>query len=107
MTQGGGTTNGFLTALFKDALGRAPDSMGQTGFTAALQSGASTMQVGAVVFASSEFLADQVQGFFQSFLHRAADSAGLTGFVPALQQGATAQQVIAVIVASGEYFAKL
>jgi hypothetical protein len=107
MTQGGGTNNGFLTALFQDALGRAPDSTGQTGFTTALQNGASTAQVGGVIFASREFLTDQVQGFFQSFLHRAADSGGLNGFVPALQQGATDQQVIAVILASNEYFSKL
>jgi uncharacterized protein (TIGR03118 family) len=107
MSQGGGTTNGFLAALYQDALGRAPDTMGQSGFAAALHNGASTTQVAAVVFGSGEFLTDQVQGFFQSFLHRAADSAGLSGFVPALQQGATDQQVIAVIVASGEYFAKL
>ncbi len=107
MTQGGGTDGGFLTALYQDALQRAPDNAGQMGFTAALQSGATREQVAAVVFGSTEFKTILVKGFFQSFLNRAADSNGLAGFVPALQQGATDQEVIAVILSSQEFFSKL
>src|SRR5207237_4313305 len=72
--QGGGTKAGFLTALYHDALGRAPDATGQAGFTAALNSGATTQQVAAVLFASNEFRTDLVSGFYQSFLRRAADA---------------------------------
>jgi uncharacterized protein (TIGR03118 family) len=106
-TQGGGTKAGFLTALYHDALGRAPDATGETGFMAALNSGATTAQVAAVLFASNEFRTDLVSGFYQSFLHRAADANGLQFFVQALQQGATDQDVIAVIVGSNEYFSRL
>ena len=106
-TRGGGTVNGFLTALYHDALGRTPDATGQAGFSAALQAGATTGQVAAIVFGSGEFLKDDVQGFYQTFLHRSADNGGLSFFVNALQQGATDQQVIAVIVGSDEYFNRL
>ena len=105
--QGGGTNAGFLTALYKDALGRAPDANGEAGFMAALNSGVTTGQVAGVVFNSNEFRTDLVNGFYQSFLHRAADANGLAFFVQALQQGATDQDVIATIVGSDEYFSRL
>jgi hypothetical protein len=106
MAQGGGTDGGFLTALYQDALQRIPDNAGQTGFSAALQNGATPEQVAAVVFGSTEFKKLLVKGFYESFLNRPADSNGLAGFVPALQQGATDQQVIAVILGSAEFFSK-
>jgi uncharacterized protein (TIGR03118 family) len=100
----GSTNTGFLDAIYKDALNRAPDSGGQAGFTTALQTGATREQVAAVVFTSDEFRADTVGGFYQTFLHRAADTNGLNSFVSALKTGATDEQVIAVIVGSPEYF---
>jgi hypothetical protein len=105
--QGGGTDAGFLTALYQDALGRAPDATGETQFLAALKSGVTTGQVAGVVFGSVEFQTDLVGGFYESFLHRAADANGLAFFVQQMRQGATDQDVIAAIVGSNEYFSDL
>jgi uncharacterized protein (TIGR03118 family) len=105
--RGGGTTNGFLTALYQDALGRGVDANGMAAFTAAMQAGATPGQVAAVIFASPEFIADSIRADYQNFLHRNADNGGLAFFTQALQQGARDEQVIALIVAADEYFARL
>src|SRR5207249_2087193 len=105
--RGGGTNDGFLDALYKDALNRAVDFMGRAPFDQALAKGISPAQVAALVFASTEFHQDLVQSLFERFLHRPADPLGLNAFVAALDQGVTDTQVIAAIVGSGEYFQRL
>jgi uncharacterized protein (TIGR03118 family) len=105
--RGGGTNNGFLAALYQDALGRAIDAGGQAAFGTALANGATPGQIAAIVIGSQEGLQNAVQGFYGSLLHRAADNAGLNAFVNALQHGATDQQVMAALASSDEYFANL
>jgi uncharacterized protein (TIGR03118 family) len=105
--RGGGTSNGFVAALYHDALNRAADPGGQAGVRMALANGASTGQVAALLFGSQEFQQDLVQGFYATLLGRAADNAGLNGFVAALQQGATDQQIVASLAGSDEFFANL
>jgi uncharacterized protein (TIGR03118 family) len=106
-SRGGGTNNGFLKALYQDALNRAIDPTGQSTFGMALGNGATTGQVAAAVFASTEFLQDTVQGFYSNLLHRTADTFGLNSFLNAMQGGATDQQVIAAIAGSDEFFANV
>ncbi len=105
--RGGGTTDGFLAAIYQDGLNRAVDANGKAAFTGALQSGATRGQVAAVLFTSDEFKADKVQSLYQDTLRRAADNAGLAFFVNALKQGARDEDVIAVMMASDEFFSKL
>jgi hypothetical protein len=103
-SRGGGTNDGFLAALYQDALGRAPDTTGQAVFEQALASGVSQSQVAVAVFYSPEFLGDVVQSRYQQFLGRSADAAGLNYWVSALENGMTDEQVIAGFVGSQEYF---
>jgi hypothetical protein len=103
-TRGGNTDDGFLNALYQDALNRPVDSTGRKAWDAALTSGASTAQVAAAIFASNEYRQDLVQSYYLRFLHRAADKGGLGTFVNALNQGARDQDVIAAIIGSPEYF---
>jgi hypothetical protein len=103
-TRAGGTNNGFLDAVYQDALHRAVDPSGRAAFAAALASGTSRGDVATAIFSSQEYRQDLVQGFYQHFLHRAADSGGLDFFVGALAAGASDEQVIAMIVSSDEYF---
>jgi hypothetical protein len=124
-TQGGGTNDGFLAALYQDALGRAIDPSGQATFAQFLANGASRTQIAAFLLRSTEYLQDVVQTFYQTFLHRAADTAGLNADVSALQNppplsrqplvtsdastlgtGITNEIIIAGIVGSQEYFAR-
>jgi PKD repeat protein len=105
--RGGGTTGGFLNALFQDALGRPVDPSGQSIFSSAMANGATASQVSAAIFASDEFRQDLIQADFVKFLHRPVDPLGLTAFLSALRSGATDQSVAALIVGSGEYFSNV
>jgi uncharacterized delta-60 repeat protein len=122
--RGGGTNDGFLSALYQDALGRAIDPAGQAGFSAALANGVTTAQVAAIIFNSPEYQQVLVEGYYQKYLHRSADAAGLAFFTSQFGQTTRTQQpifagdqlgqsgqtrdedIIAQIVGSPEYFAK-
>jgi hypothetical protein len=106
-SRGGGTNDGFLRALYQDALGRSVDPTGQAAWGQALASDVSPVQVAAAVLASPEFLQDLLQGLYQEFLHRSADATGLSSFLAALQQQTPEDQVIAAFIGSQEYFDRL
>src|SRR5207237_331630 len=106
-TRGGGTNDGFLKALYQDALGRAIDSSGQATFGQDLAAGMSRYQVAAAIFNSTEYRQRLVMGYYQTFLRRAADTGGLNTFVGAIQSGVKDEDVIATIVGSPEYFQRL
>jgi uncharacterized protein (TIGR03118 family) len=105
--RGGGTNDGFLTALFQDALNRTVDTTGHDAFAAQLAGGTTTTQVATQVFASTEYRQDLSQSFYQRFLHRAADTPGLNFWVGALQQGQRDEQVVAGVLGSVEFFRPL
>jgi PKD repeat protein len=102
--RGGGTNDGFLDALYQDALARSPDAAGRASWDQAMANGTTRQQVAAAIFGSQEYDQDLVQKFYQTYLHRAADSTGLNGFVNQLQSGSRDEAVILAIVTSGEYF---
>jgi hypothetical protein len=118
----GGTNSGVLTAVYRDALGRAVDSVGQSLGSQALANGTSRTDLAEVVFTSQEGLQDLVQSFYNEFLRRPADSVGLNastaalqariqqqpqGLPPATPAGASVDQLVAVIVGSDEYSGRL
>jgi uncharacterized protein GlcG (DUF336 family) len=102
-TRGGGSNDGFLNALYNDALQRQIDPSGQASFTQMLNAGTSRIQVALIVLGSLEYQQDLVAGYYQQFLHRPADPGGLTAYVNALQGAARDEQVVATILASAEY----
>jgi len=106
-SRGGSTNEGFLSALYQDALGRNLDWVGQTTWGQALASGVSRSQVVAAVFASPEFLQDLVQRYYQQFLRRSPEATGLDAWLFLLEQGMTDAQVIAAFVGSQEYLNRL
>jgi uncharacterized delta-60 repeat protein len=99
--RGGGTNDGFLNALYADALGRAPDANGRAAFDQALASGTSTTQVGFSILTSVEYDTDLVGGYYVRFLRRPADQAGLNNYVNLLQHGSQSSQPIFVGDPSG------
>jgi Domain of unknown function (DUF4214) len=105
-TRGGGTNDGFVTALYQDAFNRAVDASGRSTFDQALANGFTPAQVATIIFSSAEFQRDLVQSAYQRFLHRAADNGGLSSFTAALQHGARDEQISAAMVGSDEYFAR-
>ena len=105
--RGGSTNDGFLSALFQDALGRPIDAGARANFDQQLANGATRSQVAAAIFASTEYRQDLVGGYYLRFLHRPADSGGLANFVAALGNGAKDEDVIASLMGSAEYLARL
>jgi hypothetical protein len=121
--RGGGTNNGFLSALYQDVLNRAIDSSGQATYTQLLANGTNRTQVASMLLGSTEYFTDLVQSYYQRFLHRAADTSGLNSYVtlletvpppvrqPLIGSDPTTtgtqvhdEDVIAMLVGSQEYF---
>jgi uncharacterized membrane protein/transglutaminase-like putative cysteine protease len=102
--QNGGSTDGFLQALYRDGLGRAIDDPGRVAFAQALAAGAGRAQVAAVVFGSAEYRTDLVRDLYRRFLRREAADAEAAAFVAALGQGARDEDVLATVLGSPEYY---
>jgi hypothetical protein len=103
----GGTTSGFLDALYQQGLGRPVDSGGQEVWSTSLANGVTREQVAAAVFSSDEYQQAVVQGAYQHYLHRAADEAGLAFFSVALRKGTPNDAMIASLAGSDEYWNSL
>jgi hypothetical protein len=106
-TRAGGTSTGFLSALFQDALGRNIGPSGALLFGNQLANGASRRDIASAIFGSREYLQDLVQGYFHSILGRSAGPSGLALFTNALASGTGDEAVMADIFGSDEFFAKL
>ena len=102
-----GTNEGYITAVYQDFLGRAPEPAGAAGFAAALGAGTSRADVAAVIVNSEEANQVVVRGLYRRFLRREAEAVGLAGFVSILRRGTREEIVIAAIAGSEEYFARL
>jgi hypothetical protein len=104
--QGGGTNNGFLSALYQDALNRAIDPGGEAGWNNAFAHGASPTQVAGAIITSHEYRQDLVQSYYSNFLGRDADSGGLNSWIAQLNSGTRDETIIAAIMGSPEYFGR-
>ena len=102
--RGGGASDGFLKALFHDALGRPIDSGTLTYFTGLMAKGMSAAEVADAVFSSDEYHRLRVDALFEQFMGRAADTGALGYFAGELDNGATDELVIAQLISSDEYF---
>jgi hypothetical protein len=103
-SHGGGTVNGFLAAIYQDALHRTIDSSGQTSFTQLMESGMSATQVALIMAASTEFHTSEVQNDYQTFLRRSGDASGVASWVGLMNAGMSNTTVTSGIVGSAEYF---
>jgi hypothetical protein len=105
-TRGGGTTTGWFTALYMDALHRAPTQAELNSYTSGnhfLNQMDYDFNVAVSVFSSTEHKQVEVSDFYQHFLHRLPEPAGLTFWVNRLQSGIPIEEVIAEIASSPEY----
>lgn len=105
--RGGGTNEGFLSALYHDVLGRAIDPSGAITFGVALANGMSRTLVAKAVLSSVE--ADQriVETDYMNYLQRQADPLGMEVWVNLLRQGGGSDAVTMAIIASDEYFSRV
>jgi hypothetical protein len=100
----GGANDGFLAALFQDALNRPIDAGAKAVFGQALAAGVNRAQIAAIVFASHEYHADVVDAAYLQMLHRHSDAAGQAFWANLLDAGVTDEQLLAALAASDEYF---
>jgi hypothetical protein len=95
----------FVEALYRDVLGRAPDSVGASGWTNALANGMIRASVASSFLSSSEALSRTVDGFYTSFLFRQADTLGAQGWFTAALNGTPLATIGQQFLASPEYLA--
>ncbi|HLJ95684.1 MAG TPA: Ig-like domain repeat protein [Gemmataceae bacterium] len=99
------TDQSYVTQLYQNLLGRAPDPQGLNTFTTALsQNSMSRAQVAETIATSDEGRTHEIQNLYQTYLARAADPVGLDLSLSFLKAGGPLQQVRAVILGSPEYF---
>jgi hypothetical protein len=102
----GGTSDGFVSALYHDLLGRTGSPSEMQGWIQAEATGVSRTTLATTFIETIEANQFLVQNFYQKYLHRSADQGGLNAFVQARANGLTEEAVIAAMVASDEYFQK-
>jgi hypothetical protein len=101
-TRGGGTDTGWFTALYTDALHRAPTQAELTGYHPSVNA-SPDFATAANVFYGTEHKQVEVNDFYQHFLHRPAEPQGSAYWVNRLQTGTSIEEVIAEIGSSVEY----
>jgi uncharacterized membrane protein len=104
--RGGGTSEGFLKAVFQDTLGRSIDAPALTFFEGLMAKGVSAGQVAAAILSSDEYRDVRVEAIYEQLLDRPAKPSELQTYAAELAQGVRDEQIMAELISSDEYFAK-
>lgn len=97
----------YVTAVYHDVLGRAPDAAGLKYWTGLLDNGVAIGSVAEAIAHSPEYYANfVVKPDFSHLLGRAASDADVTFWTAQMTAGLTDRQLEANLVASDEFFAK-
>jgi hypothetical protein len=99
----GSTAAGWLTGVYRDLLGRTPDSGGFSSWLAAMQHGASLNTVATGFVYSPEEDARLITSAYQKTLGRAPEPGGLQFWVGALQNQVAIEQVYVLVATSKEF----
>ena len=95
----------YVTAVYEDVLGRAPDAGGLAYWTHQLDTGAPISSVAAAIGHSAEYYGNFViKPDYLKLLGRAADATGLQYWTTQMLGGVTDQQLAAGFIASDEFF---
>lgn len=97
-------TTQYVSQVYQDLFGRAPDSVGLTGWTNALKRGTPRAAVANAITASPEYRSQLIAGVYDEMLGRAPDGAGLQGWLDAMIRGLTIQAMEGGFLASEEYY---
>lgn len=106
-TRAGGTDAGWVTALYRDVLGRAATPAEVTTWTGRLTGGMSRPTVADRFLVSTEHLTSVVDGYYVALLGRSIDPVGQRTWVASIQGGARVETIIGRIIASAEYYGKV
>src|SRR5262249_36005328 len=98
---------GFLTALYRDELGRAVDPYGASIWGMALAGGEARSDIAAQVMESLEGEQVKVSNLYREVLSREPDATGGNYWVNALRNGTSDETTIAGVVGSDEFFLQM
>ncbi len=93
----------WITALYADLLGRAPDAGGLAYWVTRRNQGASLDEISNGFLNSEEYCGATVRGLYRTFLQREGEPAGVQGWMTALEQAAPLQQLVTGFCDSVEY----
>jgi autotransporter-associated beta strand protein len=102
-SEGGGTVDGFLTALAEAVLGRKFSSAAQAHYAGQLRRGVSRRQVVSEVLTSPSGVDAQINTLYESILGRPADKRGLAAFATPVRRGRTSR-VVDALLSSDEFY---
>jgi hypothetical protein len=100
----GGSTAGFLTAVYQDVLHRDVDAAGLDFWSRQLAAGLSHQDLALAVLHSQEAALVTVRDSYTQYLRRAADDGGLHYFANNLLQGQPPEQLAVMLIGSTEYY---
>ena len=103
-TQGGGSNEGFLEALYSDVLGRPLDQMGRDFWGPQLASGATDETVADGVLNSDEAHRRLIVAGYQKFMRRPTSTDEVNYWSDRFLHGLTDEQFYARLMASPEYY---
>jgi hypothetical protein len=100
-------TAAYLTGLYADVLGRAPDASGLDSWQTAAQGGLSPAQIADGFLQSQEAERQLVDHCYADYLGRAGEPAGVQAWLSELQSGLLSPaQVAQAFLASNEFFSR-
>jgi hypothetical protein len=95
----------YVTKVYSDLFGRAPDPTGLSTWTNALQTGTPYTAVANSITASREFRSGLINQSYGNYLGRGPDSSGLENWLTAMNQGMQIEQMQAGFITSPEFIA--
>jgi hypothetical protein len=104
-SQGGGTTAGFVTAVYRDVFGRAVDSGGLAYWSDVVDGGEPRGSVAGRLLRTREGRHGVVADLYERFLRRRPRPAETTLWVDWFRRGRTERTITTQVIASNEYFA--
>ena len=107
VSQAGQSNQTFVTTMYKNVTGVAPNADQISILLGELSSGVDRGTVAAQVLRSVAGYDFVVQNYYQQILNRNADGGGLAFFVSTLQQGAHEEDVQQTLLGSDEFFSSL
>jgi len=106
-TRAGATNDGFVTAVYKDLLRRAPDATGRAAWVDQLNRGGSRQGMALTIRRTAEAKALAVEAAVKQLLGRSATAAERNDLSNAMVHGVTDQQMVASLIQTDEYLARV
>jgi hypothetical protein len=100
----GDTVNGFVTAVFEDALKRAPSASDLAYFDYQLTHGMTHIEFATLVLNSNEYLTRSYNNLFERYLGRPIDPAGLAAFINNVHLGYGTESNTETLLDTDEFY---